>query len=116
MGEVRRQLIRGKRFDVHFDEADKGTTEIGMLSAAAIDDHADRRHDAAVRADDVDRFLDASAASDDVFGDDETFVRRNRKAASQDQAAGVFLGEDVALSRARGRLPVRRRFRPARAR
>jgi hypothetical protein len=46
---------------------------------------------------DVDGFLYATAARDDVFGHDEFLARRDLKAAPQDQAARLFLHEDVAF-------------------
>ena len=47
-----------------------------VAPAAAIDDHADCGDHAAMLPDDVDRFLHASAARDDVLRDDEPLVRR----------------------------------------
>src|SRR5439155_1716947 len=68
-------LIGGKCFDVHLDQTNKGTVELGFRSAASIDNHTDSSYQSAARTDDVDRFLDAAAARDDVFNDNELFVR-----------------------------------------
>ena len=46
-------------------------------------------------ADDIDRFLDASAAGDDVLGDDKLLAFGNGEAASQDQPAILFFDKDV---------------------
>ena len=46
----------------------------------------------------IDRFLNAAATSDDVFSDDETFVGGNREAATEDEAAGLFLDKNVAFA------------------
>jgi len=50
---------------------------------------------AAVRPDDVDRFLHTPTAGDDVFGYDKPLVRRDLKAASQHEPARLFLNENV---------------------
>ncbi len=77
----------------------KGQPKSGRLTAAAIDDDADCCHHATLGADDVDCLLDAPAAGDDVFGDDEALVRRDLETAPKDEAAfRVFLGEDVTLA------------------
>jgi hypothetical protein len=44
------------------------------------------------------RFLDAAAGRDDVFNDNELFVRRNLKAAAQDQFARLLFDEDVTFA------------------
>ena len=51
-----------------------------------------------MRTDDVDCFLDASTAGDDVFDDDEFFIRRNLKTAPQNKFALVFFDKDVAFA------------------
>ena len=50
-------------------------------------------------AHDVDGFLDAPAAGHDIFGHDETFLRRDLKSSTQHQAALLFLlREDVSFA------------------
>jgi hypothetical protein len=88
-------LVCRKCFDLHFNQAGEGAAEIWPLTAAAIDDDSDPGDGSAVGADNVDRFLDAPAARNHVFGDHEPLVRPNREAATQNQAAGFFLHEDV---------------------
>ena len=51
-----------------------------------------------MRTDDVDCFLDAATAGDDVFDDDKFFIRRNLKTAAQNKFALVFFGKDVAFA------------------
>jgi len=48
-----------------------------------IDNYADCGGEAAAGIDDIDCFLHAATARDDVFNDDEFFVRCNSKAAAQ---------------------------------
>jgi hypothetical protein len=50
-----------------------------------------------VRPHNVDCFVDTAAAGDDVFCDDELFVRPNLKTASQNKSAVFFFHEDVAF-------------------
>ena len=75
--QIRWKLVCFEVFNLQLDQTDERTTEIRFVCAAAIDDHADAGNDAAVLMHDVDRLLDASAARDDVFGDDEFFVSRS---------------------------------------
>lgn len=97
-GEISRQIISGKIFDVHFDEADEGTAKIGPFPAAAVDDDGDGDDPAAMGADDVDGFLDPSTAGHDIFGDNESLVRSNLESPAQDQAAArVFFRKNVAF-------------------
>jgi hypothetical protein len=93
--KIRGELVGRESFDIHFEEADERAAEVRSLAAAAIHDHADARDLSAMRSDDVDRLLHPAAARDDVFGYDEPLVRRDLKAASQDQAARLFFRENV---------------------
>jgi hypothetical protein len=93
--KVHREPVFRECFNVHFDKTNEGAAEVRSLAAAAIDDHADARDLSAVGSDDVDRLLHTAAASDHVFGHDESLVRRDLKAASQDQAARLFFRENV---------------------
>jgi hypothetical protein len=95
MREVGGKIIGGKCFDIHLDEADEGAAEVRSLAATAVHDHSDARGPSAMRSDDVDRLLHAAAARHDVFGYDESLVRRDLKAASQHQPARLFFREDV---------------------
>src|SRR4051812_46410692 len=88
-------MVGGKGLDVHFNEADEWTSVVGPGAAAAIDDDPDPHDDASLRFDDVDCLLHAAAAGHNVFGDDESLARRNRKATPQNQTAGFFFNEDV---------------------
>jgi hypothetical protein len=97
LGQVGGQTVRCEGFNVHLDQAYKRASVIGTLASAAIDDNADAGDFPAVGADDIDRFLDAPTAGDDVLGHNEPFVRPNLKTAAQDEATGLFLDEDVAL-------------------
>jgi hypothetical protein len=51
-----------------------------------------------MRTNDVDRFLDAATAGDDVLDDDEFFIRRNLKIAAQNKFAIFFFDKDVAFA------------------
>ena len=51
-----------------------------------------------MRADDVDRFLNASAARDHVFGDNEAFALVDLESAPQSESAGFFFDKDVAFA------------------
>ena len=51
-----------------------------------------------MRTNDVDCFLHASTARDDVFDDDKFFVRRNLKTAAQNKFAIFFFDKDVAFA------------------
>ena len=97
--QIRRQIRRGKRFHVHLHQADKWTTIVGTLAAAAINEDTDSGDGSAVTADDVDCFLDAAAAGDDVLGHDKPLVRPDLKTPPEDEAAGLFFGEDVPFAK-----------------
>src|SRR5256885_939969 len=77
------QLVRSKSFDIHFDQADEWATEVGFRLTASIDNYAHRIDDTAARTNDIDRFLDAAPAGDDILDDDKSFLRRNLKTATQ---------------------------------
>jgi hypothetical protein len=66
--------------------------------AAAIKNHADCANNPAMRTNDVDCFLHASTAGHDIFDDDEFFIRRNLKTASQNKFAIFFFDKDVAFA------------------
>ena len=65
------------------------------MPAAPIDDDANAGHLSSAVPNNVDRFLDASAASDDVLGDDKPLVRPDLKTAPQGEPSGFFFDEDV---------------------
>jgi hypothetical protein len=96
--QIRRQIIGWKSLDCHLNQAEEWATEIRTRSAAAVDDDSDAHDFAAVLPDDVDCFLHAAAAGDDVFGYDEAFVRRNLEAAPEDEAASFLFGKDMAFA------------------
>ena len=96
--EIRGQLIGRERFNVHLDETDERAAVIGTLPAATVHDYANAGHPAAVRAHDIDGFLHAAAASDDIFGNDETLVRPDLKTAAQDQSARLLFDEDMSFA------------------
>jgi hypothetical protein len=91
-------LARGKSFDVHFDQAGKWATEVRFRLAASVDYYANRSNDTTVRTDDVDRFLDAAAARDDIFDHDKSFLRRNLKTATQGKFTFHFFYKNVTLA------------------
>jgi hypothetical protein len=94
-GKVRRQTFGFEGLGIHLDQANKWTAIVRSLSATSVDDDADAGNFAAMRADDVDRFLDASASGYDVFGHDEPLVGPNLKTTPEDEAAHVFFHENV---------------------
>lgn len=96
--QIRWQLVRFERLDIHLDQAHERAAEIRPAAAAAIDNDADRLDDSTMRAHDVDRFLDAPPACDHIFRDDEALARRDLKPAPQHQPSGVFLREDMAFT------------------
>src|SRR5207248_1486385 len=69
--QIRRQLVRRKVFHIHLNEAHERAAEVWFLVTTAIDNHADCRDDAAMGVNNIDGFLHAAAARDDVFGHDE---------------------------------------------
>ena len=98
LGEIRREIVRGERLDIHFDQAHKRAAEVRLGCTASIHNHADRCDDTAMRAYDIDCLLHAASASDDVFDHNEPFVRRNLKTAAQNEFAFVFLCKNMAFS------------------
>src|SRR6266487_4816890 len=92
------QVVGRKCFDIHFDQAHEGATEIRFGLAASVDNHAHGGNNPAVRAHDVDRFLDASASGYDILGDNESFAIVDLESAPQSQFAGFFLGKDMAFA------------------
>ena len=97
-GKIGREIVRGKVLNIHFDQADERTTEIWFHFSASINNHADRGNGAATGENDIDCFLNAAAAGDDVFDDDEFFIRRDLKAAAQNKFAILFFDKDVAFA------------------
>jgi hypothetical protein len=95
--KIGRDLVGCEGLDVHFDQTDERTTVIRPLAAAAIDNDADPRNFSAVRADDIDGFLDAPAAGHHILGHNEPFVRPDLKTAPQGETAGFFFHEDMAF-------------------
>src|SRR6267143_2081060 len=89
------QIVCGKGFDVHLDQADKRTAKVRPFPSAAVDDYTDGDNIPTVRAHNIDRFLHPSAACDDVFGHDKPFVRPNLEPPSQHQPARLLLREDM---------------------
>jgi hypothetical protein len=97
-GEIGWEIVRGKILDVHFDQTHKRTAEVRFGCPASIHNHADCRDDAAMRVNDIDCFLHAAAAGDDVFDDHEFLAVRNLETAAQNELAFVFLDKNVALA------------------
>ena len=91
-----RQSVRGKGFRSHLDKTDKGTSEVGEISPATIDNRTGRHHDTAQTADDVDGLLNASAPGDDILGDKEALAGMHLETAHDESAVAVLLDEDVA--------------------
>src|SRR5713101_2832538 len=96
--KIRGQLVSRKCFDVHFDQTDERTIEVRFGFAASIDNHADGGDAPAVRAHNIDRFLDATTARHDILDDNELFAIIDLKAASQDKFAVLFFNKNVALA------------------
>ena len=71
-----------ERFDVHLNERNEGTSEIGKLSPAAVHNRSGRRNNPAVVTHDLNRFLHPPAAGHDIFRDEETLAGANFKTAS----------------------------------
>jgi len=85
------------------NQRNKRAAKIGELSAATV--HNGSRGDdlAAVVADDLDCFLHAASACDDILGYKETLARVDFKTSAQDEsAASVLFGEDVYLAEVAG--------------
>ena len=68
------------------------------MAAAAVHDDADSRDLPAVGTDNVNGFLDAAAARDNVLRNDEPLVRCDLEAATENEPALVLLHENVALT------------------
>jgi hypothetical protein len=67
-GQIRRQLAGRKILNIHFHQAQKrGQPTSGFVSPLRSDNHAHRRGDTAMAADNINCFLHAPAARDDVF-------------------------------------------------
>jgi hypothetical protein len=96
--EVGGQLVFRKCLDVHFDQAGEGAAVVWSLAPAAVNDHANPGDPSAVGSDNVHCFLDAPAASHDVFGHNESLVRPNLKTASQDETARFLFHKNMAFS------------------
>jgi hypothetical protein len=96
--KIFRQIVRRESLNVHFDQADERAGEVGALAAAAVDDDANATYLAAMGPNNVHSFMDAAAACNDVFGDDEPLVRPDLKTAPQHEPAGFLFDEDVLLA------------------
>jgi hypothetical protein len=96
--QIRRNILGLEGFHIHFDKTEKGAPVVGPPAAAAIDDYSDADDVPAVSAHNVNCFLDPSAPRNDIFRDDEPFVRPDLKTAPQDEASGIFFDEDMAFS------------------
>jgi len=94
-GEIRREIIGVKRFDVQFDEAEQGDVEV-HFAVGAIHDHGDAEDVALVSANDVDGFLCAAAFGDDVLDDQNLFARGDFETAAKNEFPFLFLDKDEA--------------------
>ncbi len=99
-GEIRGKVIGVEGFDVEFNQADEGGSEIGELSAASVYEGGDGNNFTAARAHDVEGFLNTAASGDDVFDDEETVSWMDFEAASEDETAFFFFCKDVGQSEA----------------
>jgi len=98
VSQIRGQLIRRKRFDIHLHEARKRAAEISVLSAAPVYNYPHRTNYPAVLSDDINCLLHPASAGNDIFGYDEFLAFGNRKTATKNQAAGFLLNEDMPLA------------------
>jgi len=96
--QIGREIVCGKRLNIHFGQTDERTAEVWFRITAAVDNHADCGNGSAVGANDVDCFLHASAARHDIFDHDEFFVGRNLETAAQGELAIFFFNKDVAFT------------------
>jgi hypothetical protein len=96
--EIGGKFVRLESFDVHLDQADEGTTEIRFVLAAAIDNHAGRGNDSAVRPDNIDCFLDTAAPRHHIFSYDKAFAFFYFESPTQNESTRFFFGENVTLS------------------
>jgi hypothetical protein len=78
------------------DQRNEGTSKIGDLTTAAIYDGSSGEDDAAVVTDNLDGFLNAAAAGDDVFRNDECFARLDLESSAQNESAvAVFFHKNM---------------------
>ena len=83
-------------FDIHLDKRNERAPEFGQRSAAAVNDGSGSGDDSAVVAYDLNGFLDAATAGDDILGNNETLAGLDLKTTAQDESAGaVLFNEDV---------------------
>jgi hypothetical protein len=90
-----RNSVRREHLYSHLDQTEKGTGEIRSRPAAAIDEHSNPGDDVAVRARNVDHFLDLAAARHGVFRDNKSFVRRNGETTAKD---GIAFSRNLSAS------------------
>jgi hypothetical protein len=91
--------------DIHLDKGNEGASEVGKLAVAAVYDGPGGCDDSAMVADDLNGFLDAATAGDDILGDNETLAGLDLKTPAEDESAGaVFFNEDVFFAQVAGNL------------
>lgn len=80
--QIIRKILGIKCFNIHLNYRNKRTSKIGKLATAPVHDGSSCDDDAAVVTDDLNRFLDAPPAGDDILGNEKTFSGLDLKTAS----------------------------------
>lgn len=80
----------------HLEERGEGDIEVGV-SVAAIDEGGEGDGGSAGVEDDIDGFLGAAAAGDDVLDDEDFFMGFDGEVASEGELVVDFFGEDEAF-------------------
>jgi len=93
--EVLGERIGRKSLRGHLNQTHKGAPKVGKGSATAIDNRSRRHHHSAKSTDDVDGFLNAAAARDDILRDNEALTWKHLKATHDKASVPIFLDEDV---------------------
>ena len=83
-------------FDIHLNEGNERAPEVGERPSAAVHDGTCGGDDSAVVTDDLNGFLNAASAGDDILSDNETLAGLDLKPAAQDESArAVLFNEDM---------------------
>src|SRR6185369_7039580 len=91
--QIRRQVVRLKRFDVEFDETERWHAQIHR-AIRAVHYHRHASYLSTIRTNDVDGLLYPATLGHDVFDHQKFFTGNNVKSAAQHEFALFFFDKN----------------------
>ena len=92
--QIRREGIGSESLRGHLDKRDEGTSEVGQLSATAVDNGSCRDDDTSVLLHDFYGLGDTSAACYDILRDHKFLALADFEASAQDESAIAILFDE----------------------